>query len=165
MVVKTKFDATMHLQYLAYWHKQYSILKIFILYAILRGRKKRSSTQPCFHDFWGFGEWWGCGKDWRGGGTVPERSVGMRRSRNPGKPVFWEFAVSKRTKSHPNKYYSKIRSTTVASQAFTRSAGEMESCIPRIPALMWIFSRLIAEESMKVRSFFFIPRGEHPPRT
>lgn len=53
MVVKTKFDATMHLQYLAYWHKQYSILKIFILYAILRGRKKRSSTQPCFHDFWG----------------------------------------------------------------------------------------------------------------
>lgn len=98
-------------------------------------------------------------------GTVPERSVGMRRSRNPGKPVFWEFATSKRTKSHPNKYYSKIRSTTVASQAFTRSAGEMESCIPRIPALMWIFSRLIAEESMNVRSFFFIPSGEHPPRT
>ncbi len=97
--------------------------------------------------------------------TVPERSVGMRRSRNPGKPVFWEFAASKRTKSHPNKYYSKIRSTTVASQAFTRSAGEMESCIPRIPALMWIFSRLIAEESMKVRSFFFIPSGEQPPRT
>lgn len=97
------------------------------------------------------------------GGAV--RSVGMRRSRNPGKPVFWEFAVSKRTKSHPNKYYSKIRSTTVASQAFTRSAGESESCIPRIPALMWIFSRLIAEESMKVRSFFFIPRGEQPPRT
>lgn len=100
-----------------------------------------------------------------GGAVVPERSVGMRRSRNPGKPVFWEFAVSKRTKSHPNKYYSKIRSTTVASQAFTRSAGERESCIPRIPALMWIFSRLIAEESMNVRSFFFIPRGEHPPRT
>ena len=110
----------------------------------------------------GFGEWWGCGKDWRG---VPDRSVGMRRSRNPGKPVFWEFAASKRTKSHPNKYYSKIRSTTVASQAFTRSAGERESCIPRIPALMWIFSRLIAEESMNVRSFFFIPRGEQPPRT
>lgn len=103
---------------------------------------------------------------WQGleGRSVPERSVGMRRSRNPGKPVFWEFAASKRTKSHPNKYYSKIRSTTVASQAFTRSAGERESCIPRIPALMWIFSRLIAEESMKVRSFFFIPRGEHPPR-
>lgn len=104
---------------------------------------------------------------WQGleGRSVPERSVGMRRSRNPGKPVFWEFAVSKRTKSHPNKYYSKIRSTTVASQAFTRSAGESESCIPRIPALMWIFSRLIAEESMNVRSFFFIPSGEHPPRT
>ena len=104
---------------------------------------------------------------WQGleGRCVPERSVGMRRSRNPGKPVFWEFAASKRTKSHPNKYYSKIRSTTVASQAFTRSAGEMESCIPRIPALMWIFSRLIAEESMNVRSFFFIPSGEHPPRT
>lgn len=123
------------------------------------------STRPRFYNFWSFGEGWGCGKDWRGGGTVPERSVGMRRSRNPGKPVFWEFAVSKRTKSHPNKYYSKIRSTTVASQAFTRSAGERESCIPRIPALMWIFSRLIAEESMNVRSFFFIPRGEHPPRT
>lgn len=121
--------------------------------------KKRSFMRPRFHDILGV---WRMVGMWQG---FPERSVGMRRSRNPGKPVFWEFAVSKRTKSHPNKYYSKIRSTTVASQAFTRSAGERESCIPRIPALMWIFSRLIAEESMKVRSFFFIPSGEHPPRT
>lgn len=61
--------------------------------------------------------------------------------------------------------YSRVKSTTVASQAFTRSAGESESCIPRIPALMCIFSRFMAEESMNVRSFFFMPRGEQPPRT
>ena len=89
----------------------------------------------------------------------------MRRCRNPGKPVFWEFAFGKRTKSHPNEYYSRIRSTTVALQAFTRSAGASESCIPRIPALIWSFSRFIAEESMNVRSFFFIPSGEQPPLT
>ena len=154
----------MHLQYPDCWRRQYNLLKKTALYTILRGREKRSLTRPRFHDILGV---WRMVGMWQGleGRSVPERSVGMRRSRNPGKPVFWEFAASKRTKSHPNKYYSKIRSTTVASQAFTRSAGEMESCIPRIPALMWIFSRLIAEESMKVRSFFFIPSGEHPPRT
>lgn len=141
-------------------------MKIFILYAIIRGRKNRRFDATMLSRY--SGGLANAGDVARIGGavlTVPERSVGMRRSRNPGKPVFWEFAVSKRTKSHPNKYYSKIRSTTVASQAFTRSAGERESCIPRIPALMWIFSRLIADESMNVRSFFFIPRGEHPPRT
>ena len=79
---------------------------------------------------------------WQGLEGRRSRSEAERRNereRNPGKPVFWEFAVSKRTKNHPNKYYSRIRSTTVALQAFTRSVGASESCIPRIPALMWIF--------------------------
>ena len=29
----------------------------------------------------------GSGRDWRGGGAIPKRSVGMERKRNPGKPL------------------------------------------------------------------------------
>lgn len=62
-------------------------------------------------------------------------------------------------------FYSRTKSTTVALHAFIKSCGASASCIPRTPALMWIFSCVSADESIKVRSFFFIPNGEQPPRT
>ena len=41
-----------------------------------------------------------------------ERCEAMKRQRNPEKPVFWEFAASKRTKIHPKKKEKKCPETS-----------------------------------------------------